>query len=324
MSSSVFGRVLLITGNAEFLASRARARAVAQVRAESPECEVVEAVGGSLTPGELAGLTGPSLFSDASLLVLTELENLADGPAGELLAHAQAPAPEVAVICVHGGGQKGKGLLDKLRKAPSVSEVKVAAPKYERDYVGWVRQEARELFGRNLDEEAATVLVQAVGQDLRALAGAVDQLASDSATTGALDTATVRRYFGGRAEVRGYEIADAAVEGRLSVALERARWAETAKVAPVLITAAFASALRSLAAVASAPAGLSDADLARQAGVPPFKLRSLRQQLRTWAPSGLRRAIEAVARADVDVKGGADPGYAVERMVIAVTAARGR
>jgi DNA polymerase-3 subunit delta len=322
--ATAFGKILLITGNAEFLADRTRARAIAAVRVEHPECQVAESSASGLQAGELAGLTSPSLFSDVSALVLTELQDLPDAAQAELLAYAADPSPEITVVLVHGGGNKGKSLLDKLRKLGSVSEVKLEQPKYERDYARWVFTEVRDL-GARIDEEAATALVASVGQDLRALGGAADQLVSNLDRGVPITTELVRQYFGGRADVRGYEIADAAIEGRISVALEQARWAETAKVAPVLITSALASGLRSLAKLSSAPDGMRDNDLAAHVGAPPFKIRSMRQQLRSWEPAGLANALDAVARADLDVKGGAaDPAYAIERMVLQVAAQRRR
>ena len=322
--ATAFGKILLITGNAEFLADRTRSRAVKAVTSEHPECEVAESSASGLQPGELAGLTSPSLFSDVSALVLTELQDLPDTAQSELLAYAADPSPDIAVVLVHGGGNKGKGLLDKLRKTSSVSEVRLEQPKYERDYASWVFKEVRDL-GARIDEEAATLLVASVGQDLRALGGAADQLVSNLDRGVAIDAPLVRQYFGGRADVRGYDIANAAIDGRISVALEQARWAETAKVAPVLITSAFAAGLRSLAKLSSAPPGLRDNDLASTVGVPPFRIRSMRQQLSWWEPASLARAIEAVAQADLDVKGGAaDPAFAVERMVLQVAAQRRR
>ncbi|MGJ9411283.1 DNA polymerase III subunit delta [Aeromicrobium sp. CF4.19] len=322
--ASAFGKILLITGNAEFLSDRTRARAVAAIAAEDPECEVTTATAAGLGAGEIAGLTSPSLFSSASALVLTELQDLPDVAQAELLAYAATPSPETAVILVHGGGQKGKGLLDKLRAQASVHEVKQEAPKYERDHARWVAGELRDL-GARIDEQAATLLVASVGQDLRALSGAASQLAVSIDEGNEVTVEVVRRYFGGRADVRGYEIADAAIDGRIAVALEQARWAETAKVAPVLVTSALASGLRSLARLADAPPGLAQGDLARHVGVPPFKLKIMRRQLGRWSSAALASALDAVARADLDVKGGAsDPAFAVERMVLQVAAARGR
>ncbi|MCW2787744.1 MAG: holA [Aeromicrobium sp.] len=322
--ATAFGKILLITGNAEFLADRTRAKAVKAVAGEQPEVEVATSTASGLQPGELAGLTSPSLFSDASALVLTELQDLPDAAQAELLAYAASPSPDVAVILVHGGGQKGKGLLDKLRKSGVVSEVKLEQPKYERDYARWVFGEVRDL-GARIDEQAATFLVAAVGQDLRALAGAADQLVANLEKGAEITVSLVQQYFGGRADVRGYEIADAPIDGRISVALEQARWAEAAKVAPVLITSALATGLRSLAKLSGAPEGLRDNDLAALIGAPPFKIRAMRQQLRSWDQAGLAQAISAVAQADLDVKGGAaDPAFAVERMVLQVAAQRRR
>ena len=319
---TVFGKILLISGNAEFLADRTRARAVAAVTAEQPECEVASAVASGLAPGELAGLISPSLFSSSSALVLTELENIPEPAQQELTVYAASPSPEVAVVLVHNGGQKGKKLLDQLRGQSSVTEVKVEAPKYEREFVAWVRTELRDL-GATIEEEAAALLVASVGQDLRTLAGAADQLAATIDQGSTVTAEVVRRYFGGRADVRGFDIADAAIDGRINVALEQARWAEAARVAPVLITSAFASGLRSLAKLADAPGGLSEAELARHIGAPPFKIRILRRQLRAWDTASLATALEAVAISDTDIKTGeADASYAVERMVLQVAAAR--
>lgn len=328
---SAFGRVLLIAGagpGAEFLADRLRARAIAAVLAGEPECGVTTAAAGSLAAGEFLGLTSASLFSSATAVILTDLQDVAEAPGEELVAYAAEPSPDVALILVHAGGQKGKKVLDRLRAADTVTEVKVEAPKYERDYVGWVRGESRDV-GAPLDEAAATLLVQAVGQDLRALAGAVDQLAAtrEGADGGnaSISVETVRTYFGGRADVRGYEIADAAIDGRFDVALERTRWAESAKVAAPIIVSALASGLRSLAKLADAEPRMSDVDVAKLVGAPPFKIRSLRQQLRGWNPEGLATALRAVAAADLDIKSGeADPAYAVERLVLQIYAARNR
>lgn len=319
-----FGKILLITGNSEFLSDRARRQGLAQIRGAVPDVEVAQSTASALAPGELVALTSASLFSQSTAVVLTDLQDLGDAVAAELLQYAAAPSDDTAVILVHGGGVKGKGLLDKLRKSAAVSEVAQQAPKYERDLVSWVRQEAQRA-GRSIDDEGAALLVAAVGADLRSLAAAIDQLVTTLADGQRLDVSVVRQYFGGRADVRGYEIADAALGGRLDLALERARWAESAKVAPLLITAAFASGLRQLAQVAAAGPQMRDADLAREIGAPPFKIRTLRQSARGWDEAALRRALESVAHADLQVKGGsAEPGYAVERMIIDIAVARSR
>ena len=86
-----------------------------------------------------------------------------------------------------------------------------------------------------LSQEAAGVLVAAVGNDLRALTSAIAQLADD-ADGAPVDEALVQKYFAGRAEVTSFAVSDAVLAGNTSLALERLRWALGTGVAPVLIT----------------------------------------------------------------------------------------
>lgn len=318
-ASQVLGSVTLVTGGEEFLAERTIRSVVDAVRKADPDADLTEIAAADVGPGALAELTSPSLFAASRVVVVRGLQDLPSAATDPVVEYARGPASDIALVLVHGGGQKGKGVVDKLRKAKAV-DVRAESPKpYE--LPRFVAAEVRAAGGR-IDEPAAGVLVDAVGADLRALAGAAAQLASDFPDR-PIDADTVRSYFGGRAEVKGFAVADAAIAGELPDALEQLRWALSNGVAPVLVTSAFASGLRGLARLTSAPPRMRDADLAREVGVPPWKLKSLRVQARGWTDGGLAEAITAVARADADVKGAADdPGHALERMVLAVDAAR--
>jgi len=320
-SPPALGDVLLITGTESFLADRAVRSAINAVAKTAPEVEVTDLPAAELDAGALAELTGPSLLAAERMLVLRGLENLTAEVAPRLVEYAAQPAPDVTVVLVHSGGAKGKAVLDKLRKA-GVNEIVAAAPKAW-ELPQFVAGEIRGLGGK-VDEGAASALVDAVGHDLRALAGACSQLVADSGGE-PVTAQLIGRYFGGRAEVTSFAVADAAIAGRAEPALEQLRWALDSGVAPVLVTSAMAGGLRGLAKFSSAPQGLREADLARAVGVPPWKLKSLRQQARGWTAGGLATAIRAVAQADADVKGASgDAGYALERMVLAICRAHGR
>jgi DNA polymerase-3 subunit delta len=175
-----------------------------------------------------------------------------------------------------------------------------------------------------LAQPAATALVQAVGRDRRGLAAAVAQRVADFPGE-TLGEEQVRQYFGGRAEAKSFAVADAAFSGRRAQALEELRWALDTGTAPVLVTSAFAGSARGLARYLGAPRGLREADLARELGVPPWKVRTVRDQSRAWSESGIARAIRAVAQADADVKGAAgDASYTLERLVLTVAGLRER
>ncbi len=169
-------------------------------------------------------------------------------------------------------------------------------------------------------EEAAEALLAAVGNDLRDLSAACSQLLAD--VEGRIDAATVARYYRGRAEVSGFTVADAAMVGDVPGALEALRWALHVGVDPVPIADAIADGVRTVARVASAGRG-NAYQMASTLGMPAWKIERAQRQGRGWTPEGLVAAMRAAADCNAAVKGGADDrGYALERAVFAVVAAR--
>ncbi len=271
---------------------------------------------------ELGDLASPSLFSTTRCVVVRGLEELPEESAPGLLDYAASPAEDVALVLAHGGGPKGSGLLTKLRKVGSVTEVK-SAPLTAREFPGFVVNELRARQVR-IDPDAADFLIQAVGQDLRALSAAASQLANDFEGQ-PLSVEMVKKYFGGRAEAKSFAVADHTLYGQTAKALEELRWALDRGTPPVLVTSAMAGGLRSLAKFMTAPRGMRNNDLMREVGVPSWKLDTLRRQSHGWDVDGVGRAIRTVARADADIKGQAsDASYALEKMVLDVVRARPR
>lgn len=317
---AVLGRVTLITGGEEYLGERALQQAREQVRRVDAQAEFSAAEASDLGVASLGDLAAPSLFSSTRCIEVRHLQDLPEESVPALLDYCAAPADDIALLLVHSGGQKGSGVLTKLRKLAAVDEHRSEALKPS-EFPRFVLGEAR-ARGARMEEEAAGFLVTAVGQDLRSLAAAVAQLADD-ASGEVLDVDRVKRYFGGRAEAKSFAVADHAFFGRRAPALEELRWALDGGTAPVLVTSAFAGSARGLARLVSAPRGGRDADVARAVGVPPWKLRTLRDQSRGWSESGLRAAIRAIARADADIKGQAsDAAYTLERLVLTIAGLR--
>lgn len=319
-AEQVLGGITLITGPEEFLSERSVQRARAAVRAADAEAEFAETTADQLTMATLGELAAPSLFSSTRCVVVRRLEDLPEESVAGLLDYAAAPAEDVAVVLVHSGGQKGSGLLGKLRKLPAVSE-HVSTALNAREYPGFVTGELRSRKVQ-IDADAASFLVQAVGADLRSLAAAAAQLADDFDRQ-PITVDMVRTYFGGRAEVKSFAIADHALFGRAAAALEDLRWALERGTPPVLVTSAMAGGLRNVARLKAAPRGLRNVDLMREVGVPGWKLDVVRDQARGWSETGVSRALRLAAEADAEIKGKAhDPAYALERLVLGVVRAR--
>jgi len=325
--------VAVVVGEEELLVERAVARLVAAATGATRQgghggadsgplpaaAGVHEVAGGALSPGELTALTAPSLFGGGSLVVIRDAHNAGKDVAEELARLAAAPPPDVRLVVTHAGGAKGKALLASL--TGNGARV-IECPKITRvaDRMDFVRGEFR-AAGRAIDDGGVRALIDALGSDLREIASASAQLAAD--TTGVIGQAEVARYYRGRAEASGFSVADRAVEGRLSEALELLRWALAVGVAPVLISSGLAQGVRLLGRVAAAPKGRGSAELAAEVGAPPWKIDRVRHQLRGWEPEGIARALGAVAEADAQVKGeGTSPGYALEVAIRAIVACR--
>lgn len=319
MAAKVLVPLTVVVGDEELLVSRAVSGIVRAAREADPAVDVRDVDPGTLQLGDLADLLSPSLFAERRVLVVRAAQDLAKDVAAEVAGYAKAPLDEVHLVVVHAGGAKGKALLAAMveAKARRVEAPRISKVSERRDFV------RRELSadGRPVEPEAVVLLLDAVGNDLRELASAAGQLLSD--TDGPITVRAVARYHRGRAELSGFAVADKAVDGDLAGALELTRWGESTGLAPVLVTSALASTLRSVAIVASA--GRQPAhQLAGQLGMPPWKVEKTQRQARGWRPEALSRALRAVARADADVKGAAtDQAYAVERALLAVVQARG-
>src|SRR3954467_9899990 len=140
--SQVLGRVTLVTGPEEFLSERTVRDVRAAVRRADQEAELSETVADQLTMATLGELAAPSLFSATRCVVVRKLEDLPEESVAGLLDYAAAPADDIALVLVHGGGPKGSGVLTKLRKSAGVTEVKTAALT-AREYPQFVIHELR-------------------------------------------------------------------------------------------------------------------------------------------------------------------------------------
>jgi DNA polymerase-3 subunit delta len=303
-----------MTGPEDLLAERAVDRLVGLAREQSPEIEVTRLDGAAYGTGELALATSPSLFAEDRLVVVENVEKATDELILDATAYVAAPQPDVALLLRHGGGQRGKRLLDAVRAAGH-PVVACEAIKRDADKAAFVTQEMRRAH-RRMEARAVRALVDAVGSDLRELAAACSQLAAD--TSGVIGVEVVERYYGGRIEATGFRVADAAVDGSAGEAVALLRHAFATGLDPVPVVAALAARLRTLAKVSARGRGASAGEL----GMAPWQLDRARKDLQHWSPEGLADAITAVAQADAEVKGaGRDPHFAVERAVLRIAGA---
>jgi DNA polymerase-3 subunit delta len=312
----------LVLGEEELLIERAVREALTASRAIDATAELTRVRVSDLTAPELAELVSPSLFSEGRVIVLESAQDISQELADAVASYLKDPADGIVLVVVHTGGGRskaGKTLPAVLKKAGAeITECPKLTKPAEREQ--FIRHEVRRVGGK-IDAAGVAALLEAVGSDLRELSSAATQLVADAG--GTVDADAVHRYHRGRADVTGFAVAEKAVSGDRSAALESLRWAMQLGVPHVLVADALADAVRTIARVSGAGRGNPN-QLAGELGMPPWKIRKAQGQVRGWNQDGLATAMRVVARLNAEVKGvAADPGYALERAVLQVAAAKG-
>jgi len=303
--------VHLVLGEEELLIERAVASIVSGVRAAAPDADAVPVDrrrAGDSGTAELAELLSPSLFAEDRVVVLESAAEAGKEAAG-LIADAAGDPPEgVVLVVLHSGGGRAKAMVPALQKTGAVTHDCAKLTKAA-ERVEFVRAEFRSA-GVRASGDVVQALLESVGSELRELAAACSQLVAD--TGGKVDVGAVRRYYSGKAEVTGFDVAEFAVAGDRAAAMEALRWATDRGVAHVLLADALADSVHTIARVGSAGRGDPFA-LAQQLGMPPWKVKKAQAQARGWTPATIGAALGIVAGLNADVKGGAaDSGYALE------------
>jgi DNA polymerase-3 subunit delta len=311
----------LVLGDEELLVERAVAEVLRAVRegAGGGDIPVDRLRAGEVNTNELAELLSPSLFADQRMVVLDAAAEAGRDAVGLIAAAAGDLPVGTALVVVHSGGGRAKALADQLQKLGAhvhpCARITKASERAE-----FVRGELRSV-GVKATDGVVSALLDAVGSDLRELASACSQLVSD--TGGHVDEGAVRRYHSGKAEVKGFDIADKAVVGDVEGAAEALRWAMVRGEPRVVLADALAEAVHTIARVG--PLSGDPYRLAAELGMPPWRVQKAQKQSRRWTKESVATAMRLVATLNADVKGAAaDADYVLEATVrrVAELAAR--
>lgn len=302
----------LVLGDEELLVERAVATVLrtARKKAGTADVPVDRLRAGEVSTSELAELLSPSLFADERVVVLEAAGEAGKDAVSLIVSSAADLPPGTQLVVVHSGGGRAKAMADQLKKLGAQVHpcAKIAKAGDRADFV---RREFRSLKVK-VDDDTVSAILDAVGSDIRELAAVCSQLVAD--TDGTVDAAAVRRYHQGKAEVKGFDIADKAVLGDVSGAAEALRWAMLSGEPHVVLADALAEAVHTIARVG--PLQGDPYRLAGELGMPPWRVQKAQKQSRRWSRDRVAEALRVVASLNADVKGAAaDADYALEAAV---------
>lgn len=265
---------------------------------------------GDVSTYELAELLSPSLFAEERIVVLEAAAEAGKDAVALIASTATDIPPGTVLVVVHSGGGRAKALAGELKSLGAQVHPCARISKAS-ERVDFVRGEFRALRVK-VGEDTVTALLDAVGSDIRELASACSQLVAD--TGGDVDAVAVRRYHSGKAEVKGFDIADKAVAGDVAGATEALRWAMMRGEPLVVLADALAEAIHTIGRVG--PLSGDPYRMASQLGMPPWRVQKAQKQARRWSRDKVATAMQLVAQLNADVKGAAaDADYALESAV---------
>ncbi len=273
--------------------------------------EILE--GESASPaGAALALAAMTLSMGRRVIVVEGAERWREKDVSEHLAPALAVMPVDTTLAVFAREEARAKAPQALHAAVEKAGGQVVAQMTVKPWElpKWVREQAPRL-GLSIDAAAAKALVAQVGERQQRLLRELEKLAleGDEAAGGSPRTVTVEEIearAASSAEWRAYALGDALVAGdaRLALATYLRVREQGERVAG--LTYLLASRLRDAIAISEKlAAGRSAADVKRGLRMPPKAAERLIKDVQSSDPARLRGAIGALARLELDTRGGA-------------------
>jgi DNA polymerase III subunit delta len=232
-----------------------------------------------------------------------------------LVAYLHDPLVTSELVLVGGGGRLAKALTDAV-KAAGGTTTSTDPPQRARDRQSWIVDHAA-AAGVRLSAPAAAAVAARLGEDVGRLDGLVATLAATFGATRALKPEDVEPFVGEGGGVPPWELTDAIDGGDTAGALDLLqRMSGAGGRHPLQLMAILHTNYVRLARLDGAAAA-SESQAAEVLGIKGFPAKKALTQYRRLGGDGVRRAIDLLAGADLDLRGrrDLDPEVVMEILV---------
>lgn len=221
-------------------------------------------------------------------------------PLDQLAEYAAAPSTSTTVLLLADKLDNRRRLIT-LAKKESFLVVCQSPPRQM--LPGWIRQRAKE-HGHAIGPRAADLLAELVGADLCALGDALERVELYVGKGAELTDEAVLECVANLNPASVWELVNAVGRRDAGGALSALERVFEPGDGPRLVGLLCWSARQLIRFGSARRAGLSADAAAQKAGVPPFKVREVSDQLRQLPLERAEQWLEALAQVDFDLKGG--------------------
>lgn len=234
----------------------------------------------------------PAAAENAKGVVYKPLDQLAD--------YVAAPVDTTTLLLVADKLDTRRRLVTLAKKAGFLISCE-SLPRHA--LPAWIQRSAKRA-GHDIAPRAAELMAELVGSDLCALEDALERVELYVGKGAELTDEAVLTCVANMQPASVWDLVNAVGRRDAGAALAALERVFEPGGGPRLVGLLCWSARQLIRFASARRAGLSPDDAARQAGVPPFKVRELTDQLRHLPLERAERWLEALAQVDFDLKGG--------------------
>lgn len=258
----------------------------------------------------------PPMFTSRRIVVARDVGRFGADDIEPVLAYLADPSPTATLILVTGGGTISKKLADAVKKAGEVVDTSVPGGKGRQE---WLHARLRDAPVR-LDPRAVTRLADHLGEDVARLGGILEVLAAVHGVDARIGVDDLEPFLGAAGSGAPWDLTDAIDQGDTAKALDQlSRMLGAGERHPLQIMASLQSHYGRMLRLDGA--GATDEQAAAKVlGMTgsTFPAKKALAQTRRLGHAGVARAIELLARADLDLRGARDlPGSTVLEVLVA-------
>lgn len=244
----------------------------------------------------------PPFLTDRRVVVGRDIEMFTKAAqVAPLVDYLADPAPTTALVLVWSGGRIPKSLTDAVKACGGV-QIDTSPG---RKIAGWVDEQVA-ASGLTLDRAATDRLVAWLGDDPQRLVGLLGTLVGSFGAGARLDAASIEPFLGEAGGVPPWELTDALDKGDIATAITKLhRMTEGGGRHALQIMATLQNHYGRMLMLDGAAVG-GEKDAARLLGMrgSTFPARKAMAQVRKLGHDRVVRAVDLLAQADLDLRGG--------------------
>ena len=247
-----------------------------------------------------------SLFGEERVVVIREISEATVAELSSLVAYLAQPSDSTHLV-VSATGKLPKSIADALKRAGSTT-LATTPPDRRQELVTWFLERLGE-SGLTLELSALNQIIDWLGEDQARLPGLIDILVSTYGTLRKLTSDDITPFLGDAGSVKPWDLTDAIDAGDSAKAIDMLhRMTRSGEYHPLQVMALLHTHYTKLMRLDGPELNSPQDAMSIIGSKSEFQAKKYLNQYRRLGGEGIDQAVQLLARADVDLRGGKDLG----------------